>query len=146
MYANQSRTTMRNDQIENMSEKEILGKILELLVRIDRNLDRLAPKGMPMAHIQPLKAEDNILSSGLDIMTLLSLPEHLRTTAKSLFDRGPSTAEDISKVTHKERAVESGYLNQLVRMKHVKKYREGRKVYFCINHDSENDQIPGFFS
>lgn len=137
---------MRSDQIEKMSEKEILGKILELLVHIDKNLDRLVPKGIPMAHIQPMKAEDNILPCGLDIMTLLSLPEHLRTTAKTLFDRGPSTAEEISNITHKERAVESGYLNQLVRMKHVKKYREGRKVYFCINHDSENDQIPGFFS
>jgi predicted transcriptional regulator len=72
-------------------------------------------------------------------MTLLSLPEHLRTTATVLFESGPSTAEEISKITKKERAVESGYLNQLVRMKHVNKYREGRKVYFCVNHDSKND-------
>lgn len=71
-------------------------------------------------------------STGLDVMTLLSLPEHLRTTATLLFELGESTAEDISQVTLKERAVESGYLNQLVRMRHVKTYRAGRKVYFCI--------------
>ncbi|WP_394697846.1 winged helix-turn-helix domain-containing protein [uncultured Methanomethylovorans sp.] len=119
-----------------MSEKEVLGKILELLVRIDKNLDHLVPKGIPMAHIQPIKGG---APSGLDVMTLLSLPEHLRTTATVLFESGPATAEEISKITKKERAVESGYLNQLVRMKHVNKYRDGRKVYFCINHDSKND-------
>lgn len=129
---------MRSEQIEKMSEKEVLGKILELLVRIDKNLDHLVPKGIPMAHIQSMKGE-GCVPSGLDIMTLLSLPEHLRTTATVLFESGPATAEEISKITKKERAVESGYLNQLVRMKHVNKYREGRKVYFCVNHDSKND-------
>lgn len=127
---------MRIDQIENMSETEILRKILEILVRIDQNMDRLVPKGIQMTQMHSM-GNNGILSYGLDVMTLLSLPEHLRTTATVLFDKGPATAEDVSKATLKERAVESGYLNQLVRMGHVKKYRTGRKVYFCIN-DAKN--------
>ncbi len=130
---------MKSDQIENMSEKEILGKILEILISVDQKMDRLVPKGISMTKTQSMDNEQESLSSGLDVMTLLSLPEHLRTTATVLFERGPATAEDISKITLKERAVESGYLNQLVRMNHVNKYRTGRKVYFCINDDKRTD-------
>ncbi len=139
MPSNHSGTIMRSDQIEHMSEKEILGKILGILIRIDNKMDRLVPKGMPISQVQAINDKDETGSNGLDVMTLLSLPEHLRTTATVLFERGPATAEDISKITLKERAVESGYLNQLVRMKHVKKYRTGRKVYFCINDDKQTD-------
>lgn len=141
MPSNHSKTIMRSDEIEHikhMSEKEILGKILEILIRIDKNIDRLVPKGIP-AQVQATNDKDEMGSDSLDVMTLLSLPEHLRTTATVLFERGPATAEDISRITLKERAVESGYLNQLVRMKHVKKYRTGRKVYFCISDDKQTD-------
>ncbi|OPY21226.1 MAG: hypothetical protein A4E24_00707 [Methanomethylovorans sp. PtaU1.Bin093] len=139
MLANGAWTIMRSDQIENMSEKEILWQILEILVSIDRKIDRMVPKGIPMTKAHSMGDEKADHSGGLDVMTLLSLPEHLRITATVLFERGAATAEDISKVTHKERAVESGYLNQLVRMRHVKKYRTGRKVYFCISEDKKTD-------
>jgi response regulator of citrate/malate metabolism len=116
-----------------------MGQILEILISIDQKMDRLVLKGMSMTKTQSMDDEEEELSSGLDVMTLLSLPEHLRTTATVLFKTGEATAEDISKITLKERAVESGYLNQLVRMRHVRKYRTGRKVYFCINDDKKTD-------
>jgi len=68
----------------------------------------------------------------LDVMTLLSLPDHLRTTAMAINKLGRSTAEDVAKETGRARAVESDYLNQLVKSGHLKKGREGHKVYFQI--------------
>lgn len=125
---------MRNDQIEAMSEKQILQEILEVLVCIDKKIDYMVSKNTTIPETRRMYRNE-MLSSGLDVMTLLSLPEHLRTTVKVLFEKGSATAEDISKITRKERAVESGYLNQLVRMGYVNKYRRGRKVYFSITDD-----------
>ncbi|WP_406656424.1 transcriptional regulator [Methanolobus sp. ZRKC2] len=112
-----------------MPETRILEDILGNLQEINEKLDRIVGN-KELISDQPNKED---LSDSLDIMTLLSLPDHLRTTATTLFEIGPATAEEVAKVTFKERAVESNYLNQLVRMEHVEKYREGRKVYFRIN-------------
>jgi DNA-binding transcriptional ArsR family regulator len=112
-----------------MLENEILKEILYNLREINVKLDRLLSKG----EVSPFPSENMNVNNSLDVMMLLSLPDHLRTTATTLFEIGPATAEDIAEVTRKERAVESNYLNQLVRMEHVEKYREGRKVYFHIN-------------
>ncbi|AFV24373.1 hypothetical protein Mpsy_2169 [Methanolobus psychrophilus R15] len=114
-----------------MPENEILEEILYNLKEINSKLERLLSKG----EIVPFSNEKLNVNSSLDVMMLLSLPDHLRTTATTLFEIGPATAEDIAEITRKERAVESNYLNQLVRMEHVEKYREGRKVYFHINSD-----------
>ncbi|QLC50789.1 transcriptional regulator [Methanolobus zinderi] len=110
-----------------MSENELLEEILKNLQAINTKLDRIV--GKKESFSEPEKED---ITDSLDIMTLLSLPDHLRTTATTLFEIGPATAEEVSKVTFKERAVESNYLNQLVRMEHVEKYREGRKIYFRI--------------
>jgi DNA-binding transcriptional ArsR family regulator len=134
MDTNKIWTKMRNDQIEAMSEKQILQEILEVLVCIDKKIDYMVSKNTTIPETRRMYRNE-MLSSGLDVMTLLSLPEHLRTTVKVLFEKGSATAEDISKITRKERAVESGYLNQLVRMGYVNKYRRGRKVYFSITDD-----------
>ncbi len=68
----------------------------------------------------------------LDVMTLLSLPDHLRKTATIANSLGKATADEIAKATKRARAVESGYLNQLVRMGYLKKERNGRKVLFSV--------------
>ncbi len=75
----------------------------------------------------------------LDVMTLLSMPDHLRKTAMAVCRLGRTTAEDISQQTHRARAVESAYLNQLVLMGYLKKERNGRKAYFFI--DRTNGEI-----
>jgi hypothetical protein len=68
----------------------------------------------------------------LDVMTLLSLPDHLRKTASVVCEKGRTTAEKIAEATQRARAVESGYLNQLVRMGYLKKERKGRQVLFSV--------------
>ncbi len=73
----------------------------------------------------------------LDVMTLLDLPDHLRKTASIVCDRGRATAREVSDRTQRSRAVESGYLNQLVRMGYLKKDRGGRRVYFSVKGDDE---------
>ena len=73
---------------------------------------------------------DKVRYQALDAMTLLSLPDHLRSTAMALHRLGEATAEEVARATGRARAVESGYLNQLVRMGYVKKRRRGRRVLF----------------
>lgn len=107
--------------IDNSNEE-----IVRLLKEISGKLDRILMQGSPATE------KDNGIFEVLDVMTLLTLPDHLRETATALFEMGSATAEDLAKKTHKERAVESNYLNQLVRMGHVVKNRSGRKVYFSI--------------
>jgi len=75
---------------------------------------------------------DEVKFETLDVMTLLSLPDHLRKTATAVCSLGRATAEEISKDTSRARAVESGYLNQLVRMGYLKKERKGRTVFFSV--------------
>lgn len=114
-----------------MLDSELLEEIVNYLKEINSKLDRLV---VQMEYRDdPGSEKEKIMADSLDVITLLTLPDHLRTTATTLFEIGPATAEETAGVTHKERAVESNYLNQLVRMNHVKKYREGRKVYFRVN-------------
>jgi len=71
-------------------------------------------------------------NGGLDAETLLSFPDHLRKSAVTVMKLGRAMAEDVAKETGRARAIESAYLNQLARMGHMKKEREGRRVYFLI--------------
>jgi len=66
----------------------------------------------------------------LDVMTLLSLPDHLRKSAITIVKLKKAMAEDVAKETGRARAIESAYLNQLVRMGYLKRVREGKRVYF----------------
>ena len=75
---------------------------------------------------------DEMETDSLDVMTLLSLPDHLRKTATVVSSIGRGTAEEISERTTRARAVESGYLNQLVRMGYLNKERVGRRVVFSV--------------
>jgi len=68
----------------------------------------------------------------LDVMTLLSLPDHLRKTATAVCKLGKATADEVADETGRTRAMESAYLNQLVRMGYLRKERVGRKVYFYV--------------
>jgi hypothetical protein len=66
------------------------------------------------------------------IETLLSLPQHLQTTYKTVLDlKGNVSADKVASITGKARAVESAYLNQLVNMKILSKHREGHVAVFA---------------
>jgi len=111
--------------------KKLEGKSTLLLEKIKECLDRLNEKMDVMIEIQKHDQKgDPDISDVLDVMTLLSLPDHLRKTAVTLCKIGQATADEVAEQTKRARAVESGYLNQLVIMGYLKKERRGRKAYF----------------
>lgn len=107
-----------------------------LLEKIKESLDRLNEKMEVFIEIQKQESKQDFvmqdLPEALDVMTLLSLPDHLRKTAVAICKLGHATAEEVSEQTKRARAVESGYLNQLVLMGYLKKERKGRKAYFFV--------------
>lgn len=104
----------------------VLERISSSLESIERKLDQLitiqSPPEKPRMAIPECQP--------LDVMTLLTLSDHLRKTAMTICKLGKATASDVSKETKRARAVESSYLNQLVGMGHLKRERKGRDVYF----------------
>jgi hypothetical protein len=114
-------------------------KPLHVLEKIKESLDKLNEKMEVMIEIQrhgknELKAFPD---ASLDVMTLLSMPDHLRKTAMTICRCGRATAQEIANQTSRARAVESAYLNQLVIMGYLKKERVGRKAYFYADRDNQ---------
>lgn len=109
-----------------------------ILHQIKKSLDELNEKMDVIIEIQRHHQEKipSIPDGTLDVMTLLSLPDHLRKTAITLCRLGEATADEIAEQTRRARAVESGYLNQLVLMGYLKKERRGRKAYFYAESQS----------
>jgi len=123
-----------------MANQEALGrKPLQVLEKIKENLERLNEKIEVMIELQKHGKKDfqPMPDAPMDVMTLLSMPDHLRKTAMTVCRLGRATAEEIAEQTHRARAVESAYLNQLVIMGHLKKERNGRKAYFYLDKESQ---------
>ena len=116
--------------------------VVDLLERMGRDLKRLSEKVDKIIEVQqrilqtPFKGigydQESKVFEALDVMTLLSLPDHLRKTAMITCEMGKVSADDVAGKTNRARAVESSYLNQLVRMGFLKKKREGRVAYFFV--------------
>jgi predicted transcriptional regulator len=110
----------------------------KLLEKIKESLERLNEKMEVIIELQKSEQKESgagampDLPETLDVMTLLSLPDHLRKTAISICKLGQATAEEVAEYSKRARAVESGYLNQLVLMGYLKKERRGRKAYFYV--------------
>ncbi len=117
------------------SYRRIDTKSTQLLDKIRENLEKLNDKIDVMIEIQKHGQRElpENLPEALDVMTLLSLPDHLRKTAVTLCKLEKATADEVADQTKRARAVESGYLNQLVVMGYMKKEREGRKAYFFVD-------------
>lgn len=103
----------------------------ERLERMERKIDALVRK---LGEKRPPKKVEEIkgLDKPLDIMALLSLPDHLRKSALAIVKFGDAMAEDVAKETERSRAIESAYLNQLVRMGYLRRKRRGKRVYFSV--------------
>lgn len=115
---------------------------LNILEKIEESLERLNDKIEVMIEIQKTGNSNQrstlaLPEASLDVMTLLSMPDHLRKTAMSICRCTRATAEEISQQTSRARAVESAYLNQLVIMGYLKKERRGRKAYFFIDKETQ---------
>jgi hypothetical protein len=113
-----------------------------LLQKIKESLESLNDKMEVMIELQ--KHGQRITQDGvpdvLDVMTLLSLPDHLRKTAVTLCKLESATADRVAEQTKRARAVESGYLNQLVLMGYVKKERRGRKAFFYVEKEENQNE------
>jgi response regulator of citrate/malate metabolism len=118
--------------------RKLEDKSAQLLEKIRANLEQLNEKIDVMLEIQKHGQREfpENLPEALDVMTLLSLPDHLRKTAVSLCKLEKATADEVSEQTKRARAVESGYLNQLVIMGYLKKERQGRKAYFYVDKEA----------
>lgn len=123
-----------------MRRQEVLGrKPIRILEKIRENLEKLNEKMEVMIELQKHGKKDfqPLPETPLDVMTLLSMPDHLRKTAMAVCRLGRATAEEVSHHTSRARAVESGYLNQLVIMGYLKKERVGRKAYFYVERENQ---------
>jgi len=113
------------------------------LLELSRNLETLTgkvdlilasqKKTVPLRSVEEKTAKNEISFEALDVMTLLSLPDHLRKTAIMITKLGRATAAEVARETGRARAVESNYLNQLVTMKHIQRERKGKKVCFYVS-------------
>ncbi|MGD6805955.1 MAG: transcriptional regulator [Candidatus Bathyarchaeia archaeon] len=110
------------DSLERLNEK------MEVMIELQRNTGNAGSKAVVPA----------MPDASLDVMTLLSMPDHLRKTAMTICRCGRATAEEIAEQTARARAVESAYLNQLVMMGYLKKERRGRKAYFYVDRESQS--------
>ena len=120
-------------------------KPISILEKIEESLEKLNDKMEIMIEIQKSgngynnqKTALSLPDASLDVMTLLSMPDHLRKTAMTICRCVKATAEEISEQTKRARAVESAYLNQLVIMGYLKKERKGRKAYFFIDKETQS--------
>jgi hypothetical protein len=124
-----------------VASQELLSKKpLHVLEKIRENLEKLNEKMEVMIELQKHGKQDiqpPLTDTPLDVMTLLSMPDHLRKTAMTLCRLGRATADEIAQQTHRARAVESAYLNQLVIMGYLKKERKGRKAYFYVEREKQ---------
>lgn len=123
-----------------MAKEEALGKKpLQILEKIRENLEKLNEKMEIIIELQKRerKGLQPLPEAPLDVMTLLSMPDHLRKTAITVCRLGRATADETAQQTRRARAVESAYLNQLVIMGYLKKERKGRKVYFYVDREGQ---------
>ena len=66
----------------------------------------------------------------MDNDVLLSLPDHLRRSYQTVLSCGKASASEITIKTGRCRALESNYLNQLVREGYLTRRRDGKMVVF----------------
>ncbi len=122
-----------------MTVRKLEGTQTRLLQKIKESLDSLNEKMEVIIELQKHTTKVNPeIPDVLDVMTLLSLPDHLRKTAITICKLEQATAEEVAEQTRRARAVESSYLNQLVMMGYLKKERRGRKAYFYVEKEEGN--------
>jgi len=102
-------------------------EIEERLEEIERRLDRIEG-------ISSSSKNEPRMTGGLppSIQNLLDLPDTIRKTLLGLQALGESTSEEVAAKTGRTRSIETVYLNQLARLKHVSRERKGRKIFYKV--------------
>jgi len=116
-------------------EKEVgsMRSILEQILSYQQELIERSKAGRVVTGIAKALGEEDPIEDGLDVGILLRLPDHLRKTMLALAKLIEGRADEVSEITSRARAIESGYLNQLVRLGYVKKIRRKHQIYFTIS-------------
>ncbi|MCD6278139.1 MAG: hypothetical protein J7J11_00480 [Desulfurococcales archaeon] len=123
---------MRDSKNTSADATSLLNDVNKKLDKIIELLEKLVQR-VPQTLRSVADVEDALRTGIIDVVTLLSVPDHLRKTLIALAKLGgEATSEDVAKYTGRARAVESAYLNQLATLGYVIKRRKGRKVYFII--------------
>jgi len=100
------------------------------LVRLDRIFQELLNIRHRLDDIEKMFSNWNPQPLHVPESKLLSLPDHLRKTYVIVASAGECSATQVSNLTGRSRAIESGYLNQLVRMGWITKRRNSRTQSF----------------
>jgi ArsR family transcriptional regulator, lead/cadmium/zinc/bismuth-responsive transcriptional repressor len=103
-----------------MVRRSILEKIFSEMQQIRFKLDDVE-KSISRVNPTPLKVSES---------KLISLPDHLRQTYVVVLQKGECCATTVSNHTGRCRAIESNYLNQLLRMGWLKKRRISGATHF----------------
>ena len=98
-----------------------LDVVFQELEKIRHRLDDIENMFSKWKQPEPLAVPDS---------ALFSLPDHLRKTYLVVASKGQCNATEVSNLTGRSRAVESTYMNQLVRMKWLTKCRNSKTLNF----------------
>jgi hypothetical protein len=103
-----------------MVRRSIFDKIFKEMQNIRCRLDDLE-NSMASWNPKPIEVPES---------ELISLPDHLRRTYMVVVSKGECSAIETSNLTGRCRAIESSYLNQLVRMGWLTKRKVSKVTHF----------------
>jgi ArsR family transcriptional regulator, lead/cadmium/zinc/bismuth-responsive transcriptional repressor len=115
-----------------MVRRSILEQIFKEMMNMRQRLDNIE-NNFSSWNPQPVEVPES---------SLIALPDHLRKTYIVVATRGECDAVQVSNRTGRCRAIESNYLNQLLRMGWVSKRRISKTVHFRPISKSEGNTIP----
>lgn len=103
---------------------------MDFLVRLDRIFQELQAIRNRLDDIESMISEWRPQPLNISEQKLLSLPDNLRKSYLVVASKGECCATEVSNLTGRSRALESSYLNQLVRMGWLAKRRNEKILNF----------------
>jgi ArsR family transcriptional regulator, lead/cadmium/zinc/bismuth-responsive transcriptional repressor len=103
-----------------MVRRSVLEQIFKEMMNVRQRLDDIE-KNFTSWRPEPVAMPES---------SLITLPDHLRKTYVVVASKGECDAVQVSKLTGRCRAIESNYLNQLLRMGWLGKRRVSKAVHF----------------
>ena len=100
------------------------------MVRLDRIFQELVDIRHRLDVIERMFSSQRPQSLNVSESMLLSLPDNLRKTYLVVASEGECSATRVSDLSGRSRAIESSYLNQLVRMGWLMKRRSSKTLQF----------------
>jgi ArsR family transcriptional regulator, lead/cadmium/zinc/bismuth-responsive transcriptional repressor len=116
-----------------MVRRSILDQIFKEMMNVRQRLDNIEAS-FSNWNPQPMQVPESLL---------ITLPDHLRRTYVVVASKGECDAAQVSNNTGRCRAIESNYLNQLLRMGWLNKRRISKVVHFRpVSKNQNGKKIP----